>query len=133
MRIETDSFALTSTGRAGLDGTLNVQAMVSIDPELSMALIKSLNELQYLADAQGSLNIPVVVGGSVAHPTVQPDVHYVASKLIQQKAQELIGGWLEKALGVPEGTIKSRLNRALGRLREVILRDFPTLREDALP
>lgn len=36
-----------------------------------------------------------------------------------------------QTLGVPEGTVKSRLNRALGRLREVITHDFPALREDA--
>lgn len=31
------------------------------------------------------------------------------------------------ALGMPEGTVKSRLHRALGRLREVIARQFPGL------
>ncbi len=32
--------------------------------------------------------------------------------------------------GVAHGTVKSRLHRALKRLKNVILRDFPTLRED---
>ncbi len=34
------------------------------------------------------------------------------------------------ALGVAPGTVKSRLHRALGRLREVIRRDFPDLVEE---
>lgn len=34
-----------------------------------------------------------------------------------------------QVLGVAEGTIKSRLNRALERLRKVIQRDFPVLAE----
>lgn len=33
-------------------------------------------------------------------------------------------------LGVAAGTVKSRLHRALGRLREVIRRDFPDLAEE---
>jgi RNA polymerase sigma-70 factor, ECF subfamily len=36
-----------------------------------------------------------------------------------------------ETLGVPEGTVKSRLSRALARLRDVIVREFPALREDA--
>lgn len=32
-------------------------------------------------------------------------------------------------LGVARGTVKSRLHRALGRLREVVEREFPVLRE----
>ena len=34
-----------------------------------------------------------------------------------------------EAMMVAEGTVKSRLNRALGRLREVIQREFPALEE----
>lgn len=34
-----------------------------------------------------------------------------------------------QALGVAEGTVKSRLNRALGRLRAIIRTDFPALSE----
>jgi RNA polymerase sigma-70 factor (ECF subfamily) len=34
-----------------------------------------------------------------------------------------------QALDVAEGTIKSRLNRALGRLRAIVKNDFPMLSE----
>jgi len=36
-----------------------------------------------------------------------------------------------QALGVAEGTVKSRLNRALGRLQQLIEGDYPWLTEDA--
>ncbi len=35
-----------------------------------------------------------------------------------------------RALGVPQGTVKSRTSRALARLRSVIDRDFPSLRAE---
>jgi RNA polymerase sigma-70 factor (ECF subfamily) len=35
-----------------------------------------------------------------------------------------------EAAGIAPGTVKSRLNRALHRLREVVDRDFPSLREE---
>jgi RNA polymerase sigma-70 factor (ECF subfamily) len=34
-----------------------------------------------------------------------------------------------QAAGIPQGTVKSRLHRALSHLREVIVQDFPGLRE----
>jgi RNA polymerase sigma-70 factor (ECF subfamily) len=39
-------------------------------------------------------------------------------------------GEMAAALDVAQGTIKSRLSRALGRLRAVVQRDFPGLREE---
>lgn len=42
---------------------------------------------------------------------------------------DLSTGEAAQALDVAEGTIKSRLNRALTRLREIIRVDFPSLRE----
>ena len=36
-------------------------------------------------------------------------------------------------LEIPAGTVKSRTHRALGRLREVVEREFPTLRENLEP
>ena len=36
------------------------------------------------------------------------------------------------ALEVPAGTVKSRLHRALGRLRQVVLHDFPALRPEVV-
>jgi RNA polymerase sigma-70 factor (ECF subfamily) len=34
-----------------------------------------------------------------------------------------------QSLGVPPGTVKSRLHRALGRLRSVIEREYPELKD----
>jgi RNA polymerase sigma-70 factor (ECF subfamily) len=38
-----------------------------------------------------------------------------------------------QAMDTPEGTVKSRLHRAIGRLRAIIEREFPTLREGWMP
>ncbi|MBI3088009.1 MAG: hypothetical protein HYY91_03905, partial [Candidatus Omnitrophica bacterium] len=98
LHVETDDLVLKGAGRVGLDGTLTAQASVWIDPELSTAIIRSVNELQSLADARGRLELPVVVQGTLPRVAVLPDLGQIGSRLVVHKAQELIGGLLQRAL-----------------------------------
>ena len=98
LRVVTDSFQLTGMGRVGFDGTLSCQSMLQVDPALSAAIIKSVKELTSLTDAEGRLQLPVVMTGSLPRVAVLPDVPYVASRLVATKAEELFGALLEKAL-----------------------------------
>jgi hypothetical protein len=98
LRLASDSFEMEGAGGVGLNGVVALQAMLRIDPELSAALIRSVAELQYLADANGRLELPVTVQGTLPQVSVLPDVQYVASRLVMTKAQELLGNFLQRAL-----------------------------------
>ena len=98
LRVVTDSFELTGTGRVGFDGLLGCQSTLRIDPALSAAIIKSVKELQPLTDSEGRLQLPVVIQGTLPRVAVIPDVSYVASRVVATKAEELLGNLLEKVL-----------------------------------
>ncbi len=97
-RAATDSLELTGSGRYGLDGSLDIPAQIFIQPELSKALIQSADELRFLTDDQWRIVLPVRLTGSVQKPSVSPDLQYVASKLLSNKAQDLVGELLNKVL-----------------------------------
>ncbi|MBI3330655.1 MAG: AsmA family protein [Candidatus Omnitrophica bacterium] len=126
LRVQTDAFGLSGDGRVGLDGTVDVRSTLRIDPALSAALIRSVNELQGLANAQGELELPLAVQGQAQRLAVLPDLQYVASKLLATKAIDLLGKVLKRQeqdqpdvgtepgqSGSPEGDL---LDRALQRI-----------------
>ena len=98
LQLRSDTFRLTGAGRVGFDGSLAMRATLAIDPTLSTALIKSVTELQTLTNTSGELELPVTVQGVPGHFAVLPDLHYVASKLLASKAEELLSRVLRKAL-----------------------------------
>lgn len=90
LNVAADSFAL-----AGGKGTLSpqfirVQAMLLIDPELSAALIQSVQELSSLTDREGRLAVPINVQGPPSQISVLPDIQYVASKLAVSKISDFL-------------------------------------------
>jgi len=98
VQVATETFQLTGTGQVGLDGMLASRLMLRLDPDFSAAIVQSVKALQNLEDAQGRLELPVVLQGNLPRVSVVPDVQYVAQRLVTVKAQELIGNFLEKAL-----------------------------------
>lgn len=96
--LRTDTFQLSGPGRVGVDGTLQMQTTLRIEPQLSAAIVRSVQELDALANAQGELELPVAIQGRLPRVAVLPDVQGIASRLAVRTAV----GLLERALS-PSG------------------------------
>ncbi len=95
--LRTDTFRLQGAGGISLDRMfLNARTMLLIDPELSMALMRSVNELQYLADAEGNIQIPLNIQGPLPKISVAPDLQYVGSKLAISKTRDVLNDLFKK-------------------------------------
>ena len=97
LHVATVNFELNGSGKVGLDGTMAAQTQIWIEPQMSAALIRSVEELKYLTDDEGRLELPLVVHGVLPRVAVLPDIGYVTTRMVRPKAEELIGDLLEKA------------------------------------
>ncbi len=102
LEIASESFEVHGAGRLELDRTLRGTAVLLIDPDLSNALIRSIEELRYLANPDGRLQIPLAILGQIPQVQVYPDVQQVAALLAASKTREVVSGFLEKKLGKKE-------------------------------
>jgi hypothetical protein len=95
--VATDSFELGGSGRLRLtDSTLVFPARIRVEPQLSAAMIQSVEELKFLADDAGRIELPIVIQGRLPQVAVLPDLEYVARQLISSKGQELVGDLLRR-------------------------------------
>lgn len=94
--LATDTVRVTGTGQVGMDGQLAISSRLRIEPELSAALIQSVEELRGLANQAGELELPLAIQGRLPQVSVMPDLNYVASKLLAVTAQDLIGSFLKQ-------------------------------------
>ena len=97
-RVATDSFELAGSGQVGLDGGLGLSAQIFIQPELSAAFIRSVEELRFLADDSQRIVLPVRLSGTIQKPAVSPDLQAFTQKLFSNKAQDLVGDLLNRVL-----------------------------------
>lgn len=100
--IATDVLTLRGSGQISLTGRVDLRTVVRIDPTMSEAIFRSVQELRPLATAEGEIEIPVAITGSANSLSVQPDMNYIVSKVIASKAADLIGQLLKKQFGGEE-------------------------------
>lgn len=99
-QIVSDTFAVKGAAQIGFDGRVAANPTLLLDPNLSEALIRSVSELQYLANQNGELQIPLIVQGGGATPMrVLPDVGYLTTRLATAKTQELLSSFMKKKEG----------------------------------
>lgn len=102
--IQSDTFKINGQAQAAMAGPLHGRLFAAIDPEFSTALMRSVNELQYIADQNGQITVPIMLRGTLEKPEVIPEVQQLASRLAASKAQELISGFLNKNKQPETGT-----------------------------
>lgn len=94
----TDTFTLTGSGQVGIvDHSVSIRSTLRIEPALTAAIIRSVKELQALANASGEMEIPLMLQGTAPQLAVRPDMHYIASKVIATKAVDLLDELLKKS------------------------------------
>ncbi len=97
-RVATDSLELVGAGRLGLDGKLSCRVTLRMETALSAAFIRSVEELRALTNAEGQLELPATVEGTLPRVMVLPDLQYVVTRLATNVAEGLIGGLLDDLL-----------------------------------
>ncbi|MBI3022070.1 MAG: AsmA family protein [Candidatus Omnitrophica bacterium] len=128
MRVRSDTFELIGTGYLGLDGNVDIRSTLRIEPTLSAAIFRSVEELRTLANASGELEIPLAIQGQAPRVAVLPDLRYVASRIVVTTAVDLIGQLLRKdtpeaggeagsdqAEGSPDDILGQLLKKAIRR------------------
>lgn len=98
LRLATDSFELTGSLRADLEGNVDLPAQLRVEPQLSAAMIESVKELKFLSDEQGQMVLSIAVQGRFPRLVVFPRLETLTQNLLLNHTEELIGGLLEKLL-----------------------------------
>ncbi|HXV18633.1 MAG TPA: hypothetical protein VD883_00985, partial [Candidatus Omnitrophota bacterium] len=87
---------IRGNGRISLTGAVEASAILNIHPDLSQALMRSVNTLQYIMNQQGEIEIPVALKGTLSELKVVPDMNYILNRVVSTKGQELISDLLTK-------------------------------------
>ena len=91
LSIQSDTFGLSAPAAAITpDGGVQAQALLRIDPAFSEALIRSVEELRGLTNANGELEIPLILNGKPPHG-IRPDLQYIGSRVVVNKAIDALG------------------------------------------
>ena len=112
LSVATDAFEIGGAGEISLDGRVAARATLWMHPELSAALVRSVPPIQLVTGSYGLIEVPLIIGGTLPHLSVKPDMDTLTSKIVSSKAGELVtnlitnqgkgaGGALGALLGQP--------------------------------
>ena len=105
-RLTHPNYQLSGQGNYGIsDKRAEGSMQLAFSRSLSGYLMRKIRELKFLSDPNGQVTIPFRCGGVFPDVSVQPDLSYIASRLLQSGADQLLNRGMErlsKVLGSPK-------------------------------
>ncbi len=95
----TQDFAIGIGARLGMDGAVDGQSVIRMQPELSYSVCQAVPEAQYFLSPQGQLEIPAKIDGTLSHLRILPDTRAIVTNIAVTKGQQLISDLLQKRSG----------------------------------
>jgi len=92
-------FRLDGKGSIGLDRALDIGMTFVASQDLTSDLVGSVKEARFLTDANGRLNLPLRLAGSMPTIRAQPDLQYVTRQISSSLVQTGISKGLEALVG----------------------------------
>ncbi len=103
-RVSTDSFELRGEGALDLERQIKLRAALQILPELSTAMVQTVEELDFIRESNGRITFPVVIQGQIPQLSYRPDVEYLGQNIFKNRGKQE----LKKLLGDVLGTDKEK-------------------------
>ncbi|MEI7751464.1 MAG: AsmA family protein [Candidatus Omnitrophota bacterium] len=99
-RLTHPNYQLSGQGTYGILGKrVDSSLQLLLSKSISSYLMKKIREMELLADRSGQVMIPFRYSGVFPDASVQPDLSYLGSRLLQSGANQLLGAGMERLLG----------------------------------
>lgn len=96
-RLAHPNYLLSGRGTyAVLDNRVDSSLQLCFSQSISGYLIKKIHEMQWIADRNGQITIPFRYSGVFPNASVQPDLGYIGSRLLQSGTDQLLNRGLEQ-------------------------------------
>ena len=102
--VQSDDYDVSGDGWFDMDRNVNLSMHVLMSREFSSELQAQKKNVSYLENQGGQIEIPLLIRGTLPHPSIQPDVQFLvqraATQAVQQQGSRLLNRYLgNKGLG----------------------------------
>ncbi len=109
IKVQTVDYNLLGDGWFDMDKNIDLAARIVLSPQFSKELIEQKQEVAFIANKDGQIDVPLQIVGQLPKPKVLPDVTQLAQRAanhaMQAQGQKYLGKVFGKK-GIPKGLSK---------------------------
>ncbi|SRR5579875_2584893 len=95
----SDDYSVAGQGWFDMDKNVDLSVHVLMSRQFSSELQAEKKNVVYLENEGGQIEIPLLIRGTLPHPSIQPDVQFLAQRAASRAAQEQGGKLIKRYLG----------------------------------